>query len=239
MGIGSGGKPSGVEAANARGMTPPDRQRAIYSRRFAGIEQRRAEVWKTLSRHYFQRWIRPADAILDLGAGYCEFINSITAARKYALDPNPATADKAAPGVHVIAQEATKNWPIGAETIDVVFSSNFFEHLQSKQDLAACLAEVHRVLRPQGLLIALGPNIRYCYDVYWDFLDHYLPLSDRSLLEAMEIAGFRKEFVLPRFLPFTMSNRMPHRAFLVRLYLLFPLAQRLCGKQFLVIARKP
>jgi SAM-dependent methyltransferase len=211
----------------------------VYSRRFAGIEQRRAEVWRVLARHYFDRWVMPTNTVLDVGAGYCEFINSIVAAHKYALDSNLATADKAAPGVTVLSQEATQAWPLPSESIDVVFSSNFFEHLTSKRDLAHCLAEAYRVLRPQGLLMAVGPNIRFCYDAYWDFVDHHLPLSDRSMLEALEIAGFRRERVIPRFLPFTMSGRVPHRGFLVRLYLMFPLAQRLWGKQFLVIARKP
>lgn len=220
-------------------MTPQEHQQAVYSRRFAGIEQRRAEVWQILARHYFHLWVKPNDTILDVGAGYCEFINSVAAAHKYALDSNPATADRAAPGVTVLSQQATEPWALPSESVDVVFSSNFFEHLPSKQDLAHCLAEAYRVLRPQGLMMALGPNIRFCFDVYWDFVDHQLPLSDRSMMEALEIAGFRKELVIPRFLPFTMSDRVPHRAILVRLYLLFPLAQRLRGKQFLVVARKP
>jgi len=211
----------------------------VYSRRFAGIEQRRAEVWQTLARHYFNRWVKPTDAVVDVGAGYCEFINHISAAHKYALDSNPATTHKAAPGVTVLSQAATQPWSMPAESVDVVFSSNFFEHLPTKEDFAQCLAEAYRVLRPQGLLIALGPNIRFCYDVYWDFVDHHLPLSDRSMVEALEIAGFHMERVRPRFLPFTMSDRVPRRPFLVRLYLMFPLAQRLWGKQFLVIARKP
>ncbi len=100
-------------------------------------------------------------------------------------------ADKAAPDVTVLSQEATQPWSLPAESVDVVFSSNFFEHLPTKQDFAHCLAEAYRVLRPQGLLIALGPNIRFCFDVYWDFVDHHLPLSDRSMVEALEIAGFR------------------------------------------------
>ena len=225
--------------ANDQGMTHQEHQEAVYSRRFAGIEQRRAEVWHTLARHYFHRWIKPSDTVLDVGAGYCEFINSISAAHKYALDSNPATAGKAALGITVLSQEATKPWSLPSESVDVVFSSNFFEHLPTKEEFAHCLAEAYRVLRPQGLLFALGPNIRFCFDVYWDFVDHHLPLSDRSMVEALGIAGFRSERVIPRFLPFTMSGRVPYRAFLVRLYLLFPLAQRLWGKQFLVMARKP
>jgi SAM-dependent methyltransferase len=220
-------------------MTHQEHQQAVYNRRFAGIEQRRAKVWQTLARHYFHRWVKPADTIMDVGAGYCEFINSIRAAHKYALDSNPATAHKAAPDVTVLSQEATKPWPLPAESVNVVFSSNFFEHLPTKQDFAYCLAEAHRVLRPQGLLIALGPNIRFCFNIYWDFVDHHLPLSDRSMVEALEIAGFHSELVIPRFLPFTMSSRVPYRPFWVRLYLMSPLAQRLWGKQFLVMARKP
>jgi SAM-dependent methyltransferase len=174
-----------------------------------------------------------------VGAGYCEFINSIAAAHKYALDSNPATVDKAAPDVHVLSQEATASWSIPPESVNVVFSSNFFEHLPTKQEFARCLSEAYRVLHPQGLLIAMGPNIRFSFDLYWDYVDHHLPFSDRSMVEAMEIAGFRRELVIPRFVPFTMSLRLPHWAFLVRLYLRFPLAQRLWGKQFLVMARKP
>jgi SAM-dependent methyltransferase len=220
-------------------MTRQEHQQAVYSRRFGGIEQRRLEVWQALARHYFQRWVKPADTIVDLGAGFCEFINSISAAHKYALDSNPLTAGKAAADVTVLSEEATKRWPLASESVNVVFSSNFFEHLPSKEDFARCLGEAFRVLSPGGLLIALGPNIRFCFDVYWDFVDHHLPLSDRSMVEAVEIAGFRTELVIPRFLPFTMSDRAPRGAFLVRLFLLFPLAQRLWGKQFLVIARKP
>ncbi len=221
------------------GMTHEEHQWAVYSRRYTGNEQRRLEVWQVLTRHLFDRWVKPTDTVLDLGAGYCEFINSVTAAHKYALDSNPATLDKAARDVTVLSQAASQAWPLPTDSINVVFSSNFFEHLPSKEDFAGCLAEAHRVLRPHGLLIALGPNIRFCPDVYWDFVDHHLPLSDRSMVEALEIAGFQKELVKPRFLPFTMSRRVPPRAWLVRPYLWLPLAQRMWGKQFLVIARKP
>jgi SAM-dependent methyltransferase len=220
-------------------MTDLKHQAAVYTRRFAGNEQRRAEIWQTLAHNYFHRWIKPTDTVLDVGAGYCEFINSIAASCKYAMDSNPATAHKAAPGVSVLSQDVSQPWPLPADSIDVVFSSNFFEHLPSKQDLFHCLDEAFRILRPQGLLIALGPNIRFCADAYWDFVDHHLPLSDRSMVEALEIAGFKMDRVIPRFLPFTMSNRAPYRAFMVRLYLALPLVQRLWGKQFLVVARKP
>ena len=81
----------------------------MYNRRFAGLEQRRMEVWQALTRHYFQRWVKSTDTVMDVGAGYCEFINSIKAARKFALDSNPATATKAAPDVTVLSEQAAQH----------------------------------------------------------------------------------------------------------------------------------
>jgi len=219
-------------------MTHHPHLEAIYSCRFAGKEAQHNQVWQVLTRHYFQRWIKPADAVLDLGAGYCEFINNIQAARKYALDLNPATPLKAANDVVGLWEDVTKPWSAASESVNAVFRGSFFAHLPTKQDFKHCLSD-YRVLCSQGLLIALGPNIRFAYDVYWDFFDHYLPLSDRSVVESTEPAGFRTELVVPRFLPFAMRGKLPSWRALVRLYLWFPLAQRILGKQFLVVMRKP
>ena len=212
---------------------------SIYARRFAGTEAQRDKVWQILTRNYFQRWVRPTDAVLDLGAGYCEFINNIQAAQKFALDLNPMTPLKASADVTVFSQDVTQRWAVASGLVDVVFTSNFFEHLPRKEDLSHCLDEIYRVLRPDGLLLAMGPNIRFCFNVYWDFFDHYLPLSDRSMLEAVELAGLRGEKVISRFLPFTMKGKMPPLPVFVRLYLLLPIFWSVLGKQFLIVARKP
>lgn len=210
----------------------------VYENRFAGRERARAEVWKVLTRHYFQRWIDANNAVLDVGAGYCEFINHIQAQHKFALDLNPVTPLKAGPGVTVLNQDVTNSWSLDDRLLDVVFSSNFFEHLLSKEALQRCLKEAYRVLKPGGLLLAMGPNIRFSYNVYWDFFDHYLPLSDRSMAEALQTVGFRIEKVIPQFLPYTMSEGRIPRPILVRMYLAFPIAWKFLGKQFLLIARR-
>lgn len=211
----------------------------IYERRFAGSEEQRQRVWRVLTAHFFQRWVQPTDVVLDVGAGYCEFINNIQAGTKYALDLNPATAARAGSGVCVLAQDVTTAWALPPDSVNVVFSSNFFEHLPAKDALQHCLREIRRVLRPGGHLLAMGPNIRFCYDVYWDFFDHFLPLSERSLGEALGIVGLQVERAIPRFLPFTMKGKKPPPAPLIRLYLQLPVFWKLLGRQFLVVARKP
>jgi len=215
-----------------------DELRDTYARRFAGHEQRRKQIWEVLNRHFFERWVEPDDTVLDLGAGYCEFINSVRARQKFALDLNPATSQQAAPGVRVISQDITEQWAVEPASVDVVFTSNFLEHLPAKKNLTHCLQEASRILRPGGRFIALGPNIRFAFREYWDFFDHYLPLSDRSLVEALEINGFRSDVVIAKFLPYTMKGKMPTHPSLVRLYLALPLAWRFLGRQFLVVAWK-
>jgi SAM-dependent methyltransferase len=179
-----------------------------YLLRFEGEEEQRRQVWSVLTSRFFSKWIRPTDTVLDLGAGHCEFLNSVRAGARYALDMNPSTRTLAAPGVNVLEQDAAAAWDLPSDSVDVIFSSNFLEHMPSKNAVASALAEARRVLRPGGRFLAMGPNIRFCYDVYWDYFDHYVPLSDRSLAEALLVAGLDLEEVVPRFLPCTMKGKL-------------------------------
>ena len=86
--------------------------------------------------------------------------------------------------------------------------------------------------------MALGPNIRYLPGAYWDFWDHYLPLTEASLSEGLETAGFQLEKVVARFLPYTMSKGVRYPLIFLRLYLRLPFAWPFFGRQFLVVAKK-
>src|SRR5262249_30997038 len=117
--------------------------------------------------------------------------------------------------------------------------SNFFEHLPDKTSLAATLAEAFRCVKSGGRIVCLGPNIKCVPGEYWDFWDHYLPLTELSLKEGLELAGFRVERCVDRFLPYTMATGVRWPTWMVSLYLRLPFVWRLCGKQFLLVAVKP
>lgn len=213
----------------------------LYERRFpARVQAQRNRLWQVLCRRVLQRFVRPADTVLDLAAGRCEFINHIRCERKIAIDKNPRTRSFAAPGVHVIVGDVLKVLDrIGDSVVDVVFCSNFLEHLPDKQQVARVLAETHRILVPRGRLMVLQPNIRVAYREYWDFFDHHVALSDRSVREAVEAAGFEVLLLKARFLPFTTVSRWPKPAWLLHLYLALPPLQWWFGKQMLLVAEKP
>lgn len=210
----------------------------IYQNRFQAQEQYRSELWRVLC-GYFSQWIGPNATVLDLGCGYCEFINNVEAGRRLAMDLNPDSEKRAHPNVRLLLQDCSRPWPVPPASLDVVFTSNFFEHLPSKATLEETLDQAFSALKPGGRLIALGPNIRYLAGEYWDFFDHYLPLTHLSLSEGLRRVGFEMEVVRDRFLPYTMSHGFRPPIWTVKAFLNFPLAWKVCGRQFLVIAKKP
>jgi SAM-dependent methyltransferase len=212
---------------------------SIYGRRFAGKQVYRNRVWQTLIRDFFGHFVPPESSVLDLGCGYGEFINNIPAQTKYGMDLNPATNRQLAPEVRFFQQDCSTTWPLSENSLDVVFTSNFFEHLPGKSALGATLDQALRCLKPGGTLIAMGPNIKFLPRAYWDFWDHYLPLSELSLSEGLKTHGFEVTLCIPRFLPYTMANRPEYPMAFLRLYLKLPTVWRFLGKQFLVTARKP
>jgi hypothetical protein len=113
------------------------------------------------------------------------------------------------------------------------------EHLTDKASLSRTLAHALRTLKPGGRLIAVGPNIKYLHGQYWDFYDHHVYLTETSLGEAMEISGYHIDWIVPKFLPFTMVKAPEYPLFFVRLYIAFPWIWKILGKQFLLVAHKP
>lgn len=227
------------ESANgSNAVFKSDELKKMYEVRFANNLSYRNAVWKVLTKNYFQQMV-PADAtVLDLGAGYGEFINNIVCRKKYAFDLNPDTAKKVNGDVEVIDKDCSMPWPLSDESLDVIFTSNFFEHLPDTRALARTLVEAKRCLKSGGRIIAMGPNIKYLPGVYWDFLDHHIALTENSLSEALSQAGLRVESSIDKFLPFTMVDGPKYPTSFVALYLRIPLAWRILGKQFLVIGRK-
>jgi SAM-dependent methyltransferase len=225
------------EEIQETGATPLD---ALYRRRFSDVErQKKGEVWKVLCSEFFSQYVAPDAAVLDVGAGYCEFINHIAARRRIAVDANPEITQFASPEVEAVCTSASDIGFLPDNSIDVAFSSNFFEHLPNKAALTALVAELHRVLRAGGRLIVMGPNIAYVDGRYWDYYDHYIPLTEKSVEELLTTSGYRIEHSLPRFLPYTFKSKLPMWPWLVRLYLaLGRISFPIFGKQFLIVAEK-
>ncbi|CAN1486206.1 AdoMet_MTases domain containing protein [Microbacteriaceae bacterium] len=213
----------------------------LYIRRFpASKRENKKKIWKVLIDGYFQKEVDSAGGgkVLEIASGYGEFISQINGREKFAVDLNPDAAAFVGEEVSFFCQSSRNLDSLGLKDLNVVFISNFLEHLESKSDLEELLDSIHSCLVSGGKLIILGPNLRYLPGEYWDFYDHRLGLTHLSLSEILELKGFALDRVIPKFLPYSVNGRLPSHPLLVRLYLWFPLAWRILGRQFLVIASK-
>lgn len=210
----------------------------IYEIRFSGFEEYRNDVWKILVKEFFSKWIRSTDHILDLGCGYGEFINQANAKVKHAMDLNPRTRNLLKDDVIFHEQDCSKAWPLEENSLDLIFTSNFFEHLPNKKALDDTITEAKKCLKKGGRIIAMGPNISVLKGKYWDFWDHHVALSDQSMRELLEIHKLKVLTSITHFLPYNMVRTKRRPLFFVHLYLMFPFIWRLFGKQFLIVAQK-
>jgi len=213
-------------------MSAPIEQ-AIYRHRFseAELESNRL-LWAPICR-YLQRYVNPDGVTLDLGAGYCHFINQIQSREKIAVDINAdALRRYATPGVRCLASMDG----IPPDSLHTVFASNVYEHFPSQEAVAESFASIHRALKPGGQFLIMQPNFAHCAKRYFDFFDHRLIFTHRGMQEGLEIHGYRLARVVDRFLPYTTKSALPKSAFLVDLYLRFPQAWRFLGGQMLLVA---
>lgn len=210
-----------------------------YQRRFQPLREYRRKVWRILVDEFFQKYVPPDSTVLDVGCGWGEFINQVKARRRLGMDLNPDSQQQLDPAVEFLRQDCSTPWPVAKNSLDIVFSSNFFEHLPHKVALKLTLEEAFAALRPGGKLICMGPNIKFLPDTYWDFWDHEVALTELSLREILEIIGFEVVECRDRFLPYTMVGSAPKPLWTVGLYLRLPVAWKIFGKQFLMVAQKP
>ena len=215
------------------GTPSPDSSGGYYRTRLR-YHAGRDRVWRVICRH-LQRYVARDATVLDIGAGYCSFINHIDGAHKHAIDVYPDFVRHAASDVS--ARVGDCRWLSGFDpaSIDVVFASNLLEHL-THDDVAGTLLEVRRVLVPGGRLILVQPNFRLCPRQYFDDYTHRTVFTDVALADCVAAAGFDIETVMPRFMPLTLKGRLPQWGWLVNLYFWSPI--RPLAKQMLVVARR-
>lgn len=216
-------------------------RQALYESRFPSQDHAAKDaIWSVLCRDFFQRYVHKSDTVADIGAGHGEFLRHIDCAARIAIDIEPMPGRVLPAGTReVTAASHDLAAHVGDASVDVVFCSNFFEHLPDTLTFLATLREIRRILRPGGRLLVLQPNIRLVGGRYWDFVDHHLPLTERSLAEAMAMTGLDVTEIVPRFLPYTTRSAIPQSPWLVKLYLRVPLAWRFLGGQTWLVASRP
>lgn len=198
-------------------------------------DPRRRVLWQTLVKYFFQPQIPPDATVLELGAGYGDFINAVQARRRIAVDSWPGMTAHLATGVEGIVASVTGLDAVADGSVDFVFASNLFEHL-TRPELLACLEQLRRKMKPGARLAIVQPNFKYCPREYFDDYTHVAIHTHLSLCDLLESNGFRVKNCVPRFLPLTIKSKIPIHPLLIRLYLASPFKP--LGKQMFIAATR-
>lgn len=210
----------------------------VYAQRFVDEEATQKDaVWREICR-YLQRWVPAEGAVLDLACDRGHFIRNIQAGEKWASDLRDVSG-YLPPGVRFVRSDGLElGRHVPQDHFDVVFMSNYLEHLADGDAVIEQLRVAAGILKHGGRVVVLQPNIRLTGQAYWDFIDHRVALTDRSLVEAAGMAGLETESLVKRFLPYTTKSRFPQTPRFVRAYLAFRPAWLLFGEQTLLIGRR-
>lgn len=182
----------------------------------------RSLVWRHIARWLVaEDLVGPTDEILELAAGYGDFIASVPGRRRVAMDVNIELPTYLPPGIEAEVGDCTDLSTFAAHSFDVVFASNFLEHL-TWPDIDRCVSEVMRVLRPGGRLLLLQPNFRLAPRRYFDDYTHRTIFTDQALADYLTSRSLDVDRVEPRFLPLTMKSRLSFGHRLVPVYLRLP-----------------
>jgi ubiquinone/menaquinone biosynthesis C-methylase UbiE len=203
-----------------------------HSTRFTPDPRRRV-LWQTLMACEFQKQIPPDGTVLELGAGYGEFINSVKTRRRIAVDVWPGMLQHLDTGVEGLVTSITQLDGVADNSVDYVFSSNCFEHV-SQSELVECLTQLRRKMKPGAMLTIVQPNFKYCAREYFDDYTHVAIYTDKGLSDMLSANGFKIVRCVPRFMPFTIKGSLPVHPWLIRLYLMSPFKPM--AKQMLISA---
>jgi len=191
-------------------------------------------VWTEITK-YLQRFIDEDSTLLELGAGYCHFINNIRAKKKYAVDINKEILEKYSnKEVIKISCDILEFDNQIQDKFHVVMISNLLEHL-SLEKINNLLPLIIQKLHKNGILILMQPNYKYSYREYFDDYGHITVFSHISLQRLLIANNYKIIKVFKKFLPYSVNSKLPINKWLIYLYLRLPI--KLFAKQMLIIAK--
>lgn len=146
-------------------------------------QRRYGEVGARIDRFKFAPWVHPSDTIVDFGCGPGFMLDSLDAARKIGVEPNPSARRIVPSGIVVVASLSE----LDDSLADVVISNHVLEHvLQPYQELC----EMRRVLRSDGRLVLWLPLERPRPIPASDPDNHLFAWTPLTLRNLLGEAGF-------------------------------------------------
>ena len=141
---------------------------------------------------------KPGGKLLEIGCGNGSMLKymDLLGWQTEGIDFDPTAVEKARSKGLKINLGSLDEQKYNENTFDVVILSHVIEHVPNP---LALLSEIHRILKPGGIMSLVTPNInslgRLLFDNSWFALDpprHLILFNDKTLLKSAHMAGFKK-----------------------------------------------
>jgi len=143
-----------------------------------------------LARYLSLRYKLPKRSkILDLGCGRGEFLRGFIRCGLNGYGVDQSTIAKSVCPEAEILQSDLKNEPLpyNDNSFDAIFSKSVLEHFYYPEKL---VMEIHRIVKPGGLVITMVPDWESVYKTFYEDYTHRTPFTANSLKDIFLINGF-------------------------------------------------
>ena len=150
--------------------------------------------------------IKPNHKLLEVGCGRGDFLRGFirSGIDCHGVDQSD-TAKKICPEADIRLADLEEKIPYEDNFFDVIYSKSVIEHFYYPDHL---FTEIHRVLKPGGLVISLTPDWEYNYKSFYDDYTHRVPFTVTSLRDIMLITSF-ENIEVERFRQLPFLWKMP------------------------------
>jgi SAM-dependent methyltransferase len=197
-------------------------------------DYRRKFIWEQIAK-YVDKIDPDKKSVLEIGAGYCDWINATKSPIRVASDISDDVAKFALAPVKFIKMSATNLEALNGQSFERIQLSNLLEHLEYP-DVLEAVREISSHLVKNGTVVIIQPNFRYSFKTYFDDYTHRTIFTHVSLCDLFSANGFEVLKVEKRFLPFSLKSKLGMGYRLINLYLKLPI--KLFAGQMLVVLRK-
>lgn len=143
-----------------------------------------------LSRFLYKKYnLKKGDKLLEVGCGRGEFLKGFIelGIDGYGVDQNDNAKKICLNSEIKIADLENKSLPYEDNFFDVIYSKSVVEHFFYPEKL---FKEMHRVLKPGGIILTLTPDWENTYTIFYEDYTHRTPFTYNSLKDIQSIVGF-------------------------------------------------
>ena len=143
-------------------------------------------------RKFYLSSVQEGQTILDVNPGFEGVFRDIDRSKVdyVALERNPLILDHLTKNGIKVLDWKIPAIPLEDDSVDLVLSTPFIEHLPSYLDALNFLLEVRRVLRPGGRILLIVPNYLATKEIYFDDYKHDWITTKRRMFDMLGDCGF-------------------------------------------------